>query len=65
MGLLAICCCCSCWIFGGRLPSDDGILARDRDEAMEDKEKKEKGAEQAAELPLLPGGGDNFMMIWT
>jgi hypothetical protein len=38
MGILALCCCCSCWIFGGRLPSDDGILSRDREREKEDKE---------------------------
>ena len=38
MGILALCCCCSCWIFGGRLPADDGILARDREREKEDKE---------------------------
>ena len=46
MGILALCCCCSCWIFGGRLPSDDGILSRNRER------EKEK---QKAPLAVVPG----------
>ena len=48
MGILALCCCCSCWIFGGRLPADDGILSRDR-EREKDKDK------EMAPLAVVPG----------
>ena len=66
-GMLALACCACCWIFGGRLPADDGILARDRERDRErgrvrDREDKEPltvvpgvpVGESASKLPLIP-----------
>ena len=58
-GILALACCVCCWGFGGRLPADDGILARDRERDREDKEPLTvvpgvPVGESASKLPLIP-----------
>jgi hypothetical protein len=68
MGILALCCCCSCWIFGGRLPSDDGILSRDRERKNEEDKEPLTVVQgvpvelSASWLPLVSLGRDNTQL---